>query len=109
MSTTSRRPRPSAEQLERAIAMNTKALAEHRRAAGGRTLTEAQVAEVAQTLLEKMAAPTVPVRETATEAKVRRLTEAAAEPSKPLHLLTPEELNADAARRWAAILGPAAG
>jgi len=55
-----------------------------------------------------MAAP--PAAETGAAAKVRRLVEAVdAEPAIPLHKMTPEELNADAARRWAAILGPMAG
>jgi len=103
-----RRTRPSAESLEAAIAANTKALAEHRRAAGGRTLTEAQVAEVADGLLAKMAAP--PAVETVAEATVRRLTEAEQDaPAKPLHLMSPTELTAEANRRWTAVYGPAAG
>ncbi len=132
--TPSRRPRASAESLERAIVGNTKALAEHRRAAG-RTLSDAQVAEAANGLLAAMTgaergatrsmtdeqfktwmatqtpAPKVaPTVETAAGAKARKLTEAIeAEPAIPLHKMSPEELNADAARRWAAVLGPMAG
>lgn len=124
MSTTPRRRAASDQELRDTLARVQARIDE--RANSRRTLSDTQVAEVANGLKAKMtmsdsqfaawmatqtpAPKGVTTVETLSAAKTRRLTEAAQATPVELHKLSPEELNRAASRIWDSVYGsPLAG